>query len=787
MTLQILPRGKWVGARVKRVEDPRFLIGEARYLADIQIPGTVHAVFVRSPYAHARIRAIDTSAAREAPGVLAVFTAEDVASLPPLASGLPIEGLKPTPQSVLAKDKVRFVGEAVAVVVAEDRYLAEDAAELVQVDYEPLPAVTHAERAMAPEAPLLHEDLGTNVVYQKVTTLGDVEGAFAQADRVFRRRFHTNRFVASPMETRGCLSVYERASGQLTFYSSTQMPHMLRLFLSLFLGIPEHKVRVISPEVGGGFGQKMTIYPEEVVIAYLGKVLGRPVKWVEDRRENLAAATHAKEQIVELEAAVRADGKVLGIKARFIGDGGAYSFNTASALIEPLAAAGIVPGVYDIRAYQHEVIAVCTNKAPVGAYRAVGWTAAQTARELFFDEIARELGLDPAEFRRRNVIASDQFPYTTVTGMVYDNGSYRESLERALELVGYEELRRRQAELRAQGRYLGIGISLYVEPTAWGSEIALQAGFPFPSHDNATVTIDPTGKVRVAVSVHSHGQGHETTLAQVAAEILGVSIDDVIVEHGDTDRAPWGMGTYASRSAVIGGGMVALAAQEVRQKVLSVASRLLEVAPEDLDIQDGNVFVKGAPDRSLSLFQVAFAAYLDGRVRAEGEEPLLSATKFYDPRATYSNGCIVTVCEVDGETGQVRLDKIVAVEDCGTMLNPMIVEGQVMGAIAQGIGGALYEAMIYDENGQLLTDTFLTYALPTATDVPELVIDHLETPSPVTIGGIKGIGEGGLLATPASVAGAVLDAIWPAGRTIEALPLTPERVLTALEQQSGTA
>ncbi len=785
MSLQILPRGRWVGARVKRVEDPRFLTGEARYLADIQIPGTVHAAFVRSPYGHARIRRIDTSAARTVPGVLGVFTADDVAVLPPLASGLPIEGLKPTPQSVLAKEKVRFVGEAVAVVVAENRYVAEDAAELVEVDYEPLPAVTDAERAMAADAPLLHEDLGTNIVYQKTTTLGDIDAAFAQADRVFRRRFHTNRFVAAPMETRGCLSVYERASGQLTFYSSTQMPHMLRLFLALFLGIPEHKVRVISPEVGGAFGQKMTIYPEEVVIAYLGKVLGRPVKWVEDRRENLAAATHAKEQIIELEAAVRSDGKVLGLKARLIGDGGAYSFNTASALIEPLAAAGIIPGVYDIRAYQHEVIAVCTNKSPVGAFRAVGWTAAQTARELFFDEIARELGLDPAEFRRRNVITSDQFPYTTMTGMVYDSGSYRESLERALELVGYDELRRRQAELRQQGRYLGVGISLYVEPTAWGSEIALQAGFPFPSHDNATVTIDPTGKVRVAVSVHSHGQGHETTLAQVAAEILGVSIDDVVVEHGDTDRAPWGMGTYASRSAVIGGGMVALAAQEVREKLLRVASRLLEVAPEDLDIQDGTVFVKGAPDRSLSLFQVAFAAYLDGRVRAEGEEPLLSATKFYDPRATYSNGCLVTVCEVDSETGLVHLEKIVAVEDCGTMLNPMIVEGQVMGAIAQGIGGALYEAMIYDENGQLLTDTFLSYALPTATEVPELIIEHLETPSPVTIGGIKGIGEGGLLATPAAVAGAVLDAIWPAGRTIEQLPLTPERVLSALTAETG--
>jgi carbon-monoxide dehydrogenase large subunit len=785
MTLQMLPRGKWLGARVKRVEDPRFLTGEAKYLADIALPGTVHVAFVRSPHGHARIRRIDTTGARAMPGVLAVFTADDVAALPPLASGLPVEGLKPTPQPVLAKDKVRFVGEAVAAVVAESRYLAEDAAEQVVVDYEPLPSVVDAERAMQPGAPILHEDLGSNIVYQKTTTLGDVETVFAQADRVFRRRLHTNRFVAAPMETRGCVSVYERASARLTFYSSTQMPHMLRLFLSLFLGIPEHQVRVISPEVGGGFGQKMTIYPEEVAVAYFGKVLGRPVKWVEDRRENLAAATHAKEQIIELEAAVRSDGRILGLKARLIGDGGAYSFNTASALIEPLAGAGLIPGVYDIQHYQHDVIAVCTNKSPVGAFRAVGWTAAQTARELFFDEIARELNLDPTELRRRNVIGSEQFPYTTCTGMVYDSGTYRESLERALELVGYEELRRRQAELREQGRYLGIGISLYVEPTAWGSEIALQAGFPFPSHDNATVTIDPSGKVRVAVSVHSHGQGHETTLAQVAAEILGVALDDVVVEHGDTDRAPWGMGTYASRSAVIGGGMVALAAQEVRDKVLRVASRLLEVAPEDLDIQDGTVSVKGAPDRALSMFQVAFAAYLDNRVRVEGEEPLLSATKFYDPRATYSNGCIVTVCEVDVATGLVHLEKVIAVEDCGTMLNPMIVEGQVMGAIGQGIGGALYEEMAYDERGQLLTDTFASYLLPSMTEVPPLTIEHLETPSPVTLGGIKGIGEGGLLATPASVAGAVLDALAPFDARIEHLPLTPERIVEAVEQRRG--
>ncbi len=780
MVQMATPRGKWIGARVKRVEDPRFLTGDARYVADLTLPRMVHAAFVRSPYGHARIKGIDASAALAAPGVIAVITHADVASVPPLQDPIALDGLKKTPQTILASDKVRFVGEPVAVVIAEDRYLAEDAAELVQVDYEPLPAVTDAEAAMAEGAPLLFEDLGSNVVYDQTYRFGDPDSAFQQADRVFKKRLHTNRFMASPMETRGCIGQYDRGLGELTFWSSSQMPHMLRLSLAGFLGIPEQKIRVITPEVGGGFGQKMTLYPEEVVVAFLARHLQRPVKWIEDRRENLMSATHGKEQIIELEAAVKNDGTLLGLRATCIGDGGGYSFNTASALVEPQASALMMPGLYRVAHYEGRVVAVVTNKTPVGAFRAVGWTAGHTARELFFNEIARELGMDPVEFRRKNMIHEDELPYTTCTGQVYDSGSYVKSLDMALQAVGYDELRARQEELRAQGRYLGIGISPYVEPTAWGSEIALQVGFPFPSHDNARVSIEPSGKVTVAVTTHSHGQGHETTLAQVAADILGVDLADVTVVFGDTASTPWGMGTYASRSAVIGGGAVTLAAQEVREKILKIAGRMLEADPADLVLADGKVSVQGAPDRSVTLAEVAVSSYFVNSVRAEGEDPTLTATRFYDPKATYSNGCIVVVAEVDPETGQVRLDRVVSVEDCGTILNPMIVDGQIHGAVAQGIGGTLYEHLVYDDQGQLLTGTFMDYLLPTATEVPPIQVEHLETPSPVTVQGIKGMGEGGLMASPAAVAGAVIDALAPFNPKVEELPLSPERILRAI-------
>lgn len=780
-----IPRGKHVGARVNRVEDAALLAGEAKFVCDLTLPRMLHAAFVRSPYAHARITSIDTSDALAMPGIEAVLTGSDITAYP-LSDLVALEGLQKTPQPVVATDRVRFVGEAVAVVVARDPYAAEDAAARVEVDYEELPAMTSVEAAMGDDAPLLFDDLGSNVVFQTTRTFGDPDVAFANADRTYRRRMRGNRFVAAPMETRGVLADFERASGKLTVWSSNQMPDLLRMTLSAVLQFPAQKLRAVAPHVGGGFGQKMTTHPEEVVVAYLALQLGRPVRWIEDRRENLLAAAHAKEQVIELEAAVKDDGTILAFRSRCVGDAGGYSFNQASALIEPWYSATLMPGVYKVQNYEFEVLAVLTNKTPIGPYRGVGWTPGHTIREMLLDEIASDLGLDPAEFRQRNMVTAGEFPYKACVGQVYDSGSFIESVDKALEMIGYEEFRAEQESARARGCHLGIGISPYVEPTGFGSEAAQQqAEFPFPSHDNATVTVDPTGKVRVALSVTTQGQGHKTTFAQIAADTLGVELEDIAVVQGDTDTSPFGMGTYASRAAVIAGGSVALAAGEVRQKILDAAGVLLEIAADDLTIESSRVSVKGSPGRGMSLGEVAMAAYWAPTTRQEGKDPFLSATRFYDPKATYGNGCIVAVVEVDVETGHSQVKRLAVVEDCGTVLNPMIVEGQVRGAIAQGIGGALYESIVYSETGQPLTTTYLDYLLPTSTEVPSIEVGHLESPSPLTVGGIKGMGESGLIAAQGAVVSAVIDALDPFDPEIEELPLSPDRVLRSIGRISG--
>ncbi len=770
-------KGKWIGARVKRVEDPRFLTGVARYVADINLPRMMHAVFVRSPHPHARIKAIDTSILPGIGKTVFVFTGEDLRDVPPLIDVVTLPTLKKTPQPVVARGKVRFVGEAVAIVVAADRYAAEDLAEQLgaHVEYDVLSPVPNVAAAGATGAAILFEELGTNQVYRETETHGDVAGAFRAGGRVFKMEFYHNRYGAAPMETRGVLANYERADRQMTVWSSTQMPHFLRSVIARRLSLPEQRVRVIAPEVGGGFGQKMATSPEEIAIPFVALQLGRPVKWIEDRREHLLSASQAKEEFINLEAAVRDDGQVLAVRGEFIGDGGGYSFNTESALIEPALAAKSFPGPYRMEQFEETVAASLTNKAPTAAYRGVGWTAANTVREIFFDEIARDLKIDPAEFRRKNLLRSEELPYRTSTGQLYDSGSYRQSLDRALELVNYEAFRAAQAKARQEGRYLGLGISLYVEQTAWGSDSAAQAGTPLPSHDNSTVTVDPSGKVTVAVSVSGHGQGHETSLAQIAADGLGVDILDVVVVHGDTANTPYGLGTYASRSAVIGGATVARAAADVRAQVLRVAGKMLETSPEDLQIEDSKISVVGVPSRFKMLADVAYAAYWDASVR--DDEPLLTATRFYDPPATYANGCVVALADVDVETGLVKLTRIVAVEDCGTVINPMIVEAQVHGAITQGLGGALYEHLIYSDNGQPLTTTYMDYLVPTATEVPRIDVTSLSSPSPFSVGGIKGMGEGGQIAAPAAVANAVADALAPFGARIRKLPITPDYVL----------
>lgn len=768
---------KWIGKRVQRVEDPRFLTGAARYVADLHVPRMLHAVFVRSPHPHARIKSIDPSVLPGLGKTVFVLTGKDLLDVPPLVDVVTLETLKKTPQHVVAVDKVRWVGEAVAIVAAEDRYAAEDAAEelAAAIEYEVLPPVPNVEAAVAEDAAILHEDIGTNEVYRETETHGDVDGAFNRADRVVSTRFYHNRYEAAPMETRGVLASYERADGRLTVWSSTQMPHFLRSVIAGKLAMPEARVRVIAPAVGGGFGQKMATSPEEVAIPFAAMKLGRGVKWIEDRHEHLLAATQAKEEFVNLDVAVTNEGEILGVRGEFIGDGGGYSFNTESALIEPALAAKSFIGPYRIENFEETVAGVLTNKSPTAAYRGVGWTAANTVREVVIDDVARELGMDPAEARRKNMLRSDELPYRTATGQLYDSGSYLESLDKALEVVGYAEFRAEQEKLRKEGRYIGLGISSYVEQTAWGSDSAAQAGTPLPSHDNSTVTIDPSGKVTVAVSVSGHGQGHETSLAQVAADGLSVDISDVVVVQGDTATAPYGLGTYASRSAVIGGATVARAAADVRQQILRVAGKMLETSPEDLVIDDGNISVAGSPARMKTLAEVAYAAYWDAEVR--DDEPLLTATRFYDPPASYANGCVVVLAEIDSDTGHVTLNRCVAVEDCGTVINPMIVEAQVHGAITQGIGGALLEHLIYSDEGQPLTTTYMDFLVPTATEVPPIEVHHLESPSPFTVGGIKGMGEGGQIAAPAAVANAVADALAPFNARIAKLPITPDYVL----------
>ncbi|MEU6699826.1 xanthine dehydrogenase family protein molybdopterin-binding subunit [Pseudonocardia sp. NPDC046786] len=768
---------KWIGKRTKRVEDPRFLTGNARYVADLVRPRMLHAVYVRSPHPHARIVSVDTSVLPGLGTSVWVFTGKDLADVPPLIDHVALDHLLRTPQNVIAVDKVRFVGDAVAVVVAADRYAAEDAAEELgaAVEYEVLPPIPNVTAANAPGAALLFEDLGTNEIYRQTERHGDSDAAFAAADHVFEIAFHHNRYGAAPMETRGVLADYERHDKQLTVWSSTQMPHFLRSIIAGQLGLPEHRVRVIAPEVGGGFGQKMCTSPEEIVIPFIAVALGRPVKWIEDRHEHLLAATQAKEEHITLEVAVTNEGKLLAVRGEFVGDGGGYSFNTESALIEPALAAKSFPGPYRLDAYDETVAASLTNKSPVAAYRGVGWTAANTVREIVVDEIARGLGIDPVEIRHRNMLHADELPYRSITEQLYDSGSYHESLDLAIETVDYAAFRARQAELREQGRYLGLGISSYVEQTAWGSDSSAQAGTPLPSHDNSTVTVDPSGTVTVAVSTSCHGQGHETAYAQIAADGLGVGIGDVKVIYGDTESAPYGLGTYASRSAVIGGATVARAAADVREQILKVAANMLEANPEDLTIDDSVISVTGAPGVSKTMAEVAYAAYWDSEVRSD--EPLLTATRFYDPPATYANGCVVVLCEVDAGTGSVTLDRIVAIEDCGTVINPMIVEAQVHGAITQGVGGALFEQFVYGDDGQPQTTTYMDYLVPTSTDIPPIEVLSLCSPSPFSIGGIKGMGEGGQIAAPAAVANAVADALAPFGAKVRELPLAPDYVL----------
>lgn len=770
-----------VGQSIPRNEDQRLVRGRGRYLADVVVPGCLQAVFVRSSIAHGRVRSIDTAAAVALDGVVAVLTVADLPHVP-LVDGVQIDGLRRTPQSALVHDHVRYVGEPVAIVVATTTAMAEDAADLVFVDCEPLQAIADVDQAMDPDAPLLFPELGSNCVYRGARDHGDAERVFAGAAHTFTKSFTSHRSAAVPMETRGCIADFDSGSGRLEVISGTQSPHLLRRKLAVCLELGEHHIRVLVPDVGGAFGQKIPASPEEVAVALASRHLGRPVRWIEDRRENLMAAPHAKEQRITLSLAMDADGTFLALKADIVGDAGAYSFNSASALIEPYVGAGLLPGVYRIRHVAAAITAVVTNKSPIAPYRGVGWTATHSVRELLIDEAARALGMDPVALRRRNMVGTDDFPYDSATGMHYDSGSYVACLDTAKELTGYEEFRRRQAALRDEGRYVGIGFSPYVEPTGWGSEGAQQSAWSFASHDTVRVEVQPSGHVLVFCGTPSQGQGHATTLAQVVADAVGVTMDGVRVIANDTDATPVSIaGTRASRVAVITGGAASRAGATLNRRLREVAAALLEADGQDVTLSGGVASVVGSPDTSVTIQQLAAAAYFDPALRSRIPEPDLVVSQFLDPKATYSNGMIAAIVEVDVETGQVHVDDLVAVEDCGTIINPAVVDGQIRGAVAQGVGAALLERMVYSDQGQPQSTSFVDYLLPSTTEVPPIRIAHHCSPSPYTVNGVKGVGESGLIATPAAVANAVADAMGPFGVVIDELPIAGGRLADAFE------
>jgi len=773
---------KYFGAAVKRREDPRFLRGEARYVDDVKLPGMLHAAFLRSPHAHARIVGLRTDAATALPGVVRVFTFADLerwmkplplfgAAPPGLAAAIRFD-IRQAPQYALCKDRARHVGEIVAMVLADSRARAEDAAERIEVDWEPLPAVLDMRAATGPGAPLLHPEWGTNVAIAFSHGIGDADAAFAAADVRIGETFHTQRYVGMPIETRGVVAAWDRRDGTLTTWNSTQVSHFVQQGLTVALGLPPHKIRVIAPDLGGGFGTKASGYAEDALIPIAAVALGRPVKWIEDRREHMMGATHARHQIHAISLAARRDGTILGLRDRIWLDLGAYNtwgivlpYNTVAHLIGP----------HRIRNMRVDVEAVVTPKTPNAPYRGAGRPETVFAMDRAVDRLARELGMDPAELRRRNYIRADEMPYDfgmpyrDGNPLVYDSGDFPATLEAALEAAGYAEFRREQAHLRTEGVHRGIGLSGYVEGTAIGP------------YEGVTVKLDLAGRAVVATGAVNSGQGHETSFAQVAADALGIPIDWVTVIGGDTGAVPFGVGTFASRSAVTAGSSIVDACRQVKDKLIAAAAVLLEASAADVEIEDGQAFVRGAPASAVSLARVVQAS-IPTFARPGVATPDFEASAYHHvPTVTYASAVHVAKVEVDVGTGHVRLLGYLVAHDCGKVINPLIVEGQVHGGVAQGVGGALYEEMVYDETGQLLTGSLMDYLVPSATDLPPIDTVHLEYPSPRNPLGIKGLGEGGAISPPAAIANAVEDALQPFGVKITETPVSPSRLLALVQ------
>jgi carbon-monoxide dehydrogenase large subunit len=770
-----------VGSRIKRREDPRLIMGRGTYVDDVQLPRMTHAAILRSPYAHARIRSIDVDKAKALPGVVMVLTGADLQGKN-VPCGWTLPDMKVAPHPALAVGKVRYTGDAVAVVVAEERYIARDALDLIEVDYEPLPVVVDAEKAIQSGAPQLHDEVPGNATFVWKVAGGDIDKAFRDAEVVVKERLVNQRLIPNAIETRGMVAQYNPGSGDLTLWTATQIPHLVRLLLSMVTGMPEQKIRVIAPEVGGGFGSKLYLYPEEVIIATLAKVTGRPVKWIEERRENYVATTHGRDHVQYIEVAAMRDGTITGLRVKTIANMGAY-LSTFAPGIPTILFGLMLAGNYRIPNIACEVTGVHTNTTPVDAYRGAGRPEATYLVERAVDLTARELGLDPAEIRRRNFVPPGAFPHTTATGVTYDSGNYQPTLDKALEIIGYEQLRQEQARLRQQGKYLGIGVTTYVEICGMApSQVLGAVGAGAGGWESATVRVHPSGKVTVYSGASSHGQGHETAFAQIVADGLGVPFEDVEVVHGDTAQVQFGIGTFGSRSAAVGGMAAVMSVKKIEEKAKQIAAFLLEAAEADLVFEGGKFFVKGSPGRDVSIQQVAFAAYVPHKYPT-GLEPGLEATSFYDPsNFTWPFGSHVAVVEVDPETGVIKLRRYVAVDDCGRVINPLLVEGQIHGGLAQGIAQALFEEAVYDENGQLLSGSLMDYAVPKADDLLNFELDRTETPSPVNALGVKGIGEAGTIASSAAIVNAVVDALAPLGVKHLDMPLKPERVWQAIQQ-----
>jgi aerobic carbon-monoxide dehydrogenase large subunit len=820
---------RYMGNSVPRKEDPALLTGHSNFTDDIRLPGMLHMAFLRSPYAHARITSIDASAARERPGIVAVFTSGDLADVldgsamdadsapgyavdidespgseadvtsngseesadvsdspPRTFCGWPVtENIKIPHHSPLARGKVNFAGEPVALVLATDRYKAQDALEFIEVEYEPMGVATDIEGALEDGAPLVHEEFGTNECYVWTLATGDIDEAFEKADVVVRERYVQQRLIPSAIETRAVIAQPEPLDS-FTVYSSTQVPHFVKDVLSVMCGVPDTKLRVVAPDVGGGFGSKLNVYSEEVLALEVARKLGAPVKWVEDRSENHLATTHGRGQVQYIELAATSEGKILGMKVKLLADMGAY----LQLLTPGVAIFGsfTYPGLYAFDAYSFECTGVFTNLTPTDAYRGAGRSEAAYAHERIMDALARELDMDPAELRLKNLIPPFDEPTTNPAGVQYDSGNYESCMRKALDLADYEEVRADQRRRRKAGdaKQIGIGIGNFTEsgglsPSKVSAAVRLQSG----GWETASVRMLASGKVEVVTGTSPHGQGHVTSWSQIAADALGVDVDHVEVLHGDTAIAPYGRDTYGSRSLPVGGVAVHLACEKVVEKGKKIAAHMLEAAEEDIEFEGGRFSVAGSPNQNVAIQNVAAAAYLADNL-PEGMEPLLNEDYTFDPpNFTWPYGTHICVVEVDTETGMVTIPKYVAVDDCGPVVNPAIVDGQLHGGIAQGIAQALYEETVYDDDGNLVTGTMVDYLVPGAPEIPNMILDRTETPSPTNPMGVKGIGESGAIAAQPAVINAVIDALSHEGITHIDMPASPMRVWQTLQEARG--